>query len=661
LCPLAHRRGELDLLALDPPRPDLDGARLALDDFPRLQEALEGLGASFVPDALESTYGAGLDFVRRLGIRSSLRTPVVISGVSELVLAVSWQMVVSEPDPATIAVVRRFADQAGLALEQLERRRAQNELAARADATRRLQDVTAALSQAATSLDVSNTCLEHALAWVGAEAGFIVLNGPEGTRSVELVASSGYDDDELEAWRAFDLDADVPFAKAIASGEPIWALTPDEMAASTGVTEPRSCAWATLPLVTRLGARGALHLSLRHRREPTAAEREWLQALVSQCGQALERSGHYEEEQRLRLRAERLQGITALLSNAVTPTDVANVLAEEVAAAVDTTSIAVASLQEGEVTGVLASQGNGAEIVSTVFEPELGSGAAGARMLGGGRTVLLDFEDSARSGSPEVEEALARAQSKTLLLVPLVAGRRANGLLLAAWDRSIRLSADDRGIIEAFAGQAALALDRARQFESEQVVAETLQRSVLPVSLPHVDGVRMAARYLPGSEQLDVGGDWFDALQLPDGKLGLVVGDVVGKGVEAAASMSQLRNAIRAFSLERLKPPSVLARLNRLANEVLDTSFATVAYLVLDPASGVCRSRQQVTRRRSWRIPMDASTSSRPRGGFRWVPGSSRSTARRRSRYRQAPSCCSTRTASWSAGADPSMTASTTS
>ena len=96
----------LDLLAIDPPRPDLVETRLRLDDFPRLREAIEGLGSSFVPDVLETTYGEGFDFVRELGIRSSLRTPVVIAGSSELVLAISWQVVVSEPDQATIAVVR---------------------------------------------------------------------------------------------------------------------------------------------------------------------------------------------------------------------------------------------------------------------------------------------------------------------------------------------------------------------------------------------------------------------------------------------------------------------------------------------------------------------------------------------------------------------------
>jgi hypothetical protein len=103
----------LELLAIDPPHPDLVDTRLVLTDFPRLREAIDRLGTSFVPDVLESSYGTGNNFVRRLGIRSSLRAPVVISGISELVLAISWEVVVSEPDPATTAVVRRFADQAG--------------------------------------------------------------------------------------------------------------------------------------------------------------------------------------------------------------------------------------------------------------------------------------------------------------------------------------------------------------------------------------------------------------------------------------------------------------------------------------------------------------------------------------------------------------------
>ena len=128
----------------------------------------------------------------------------------ELVLAISWQVVVSRsPTTATLAVVRRFADQAGLALEQLERRRARGRRPSGAggvDAAAPGRD-RRALPVATTIVEVSNACLEHALASVGAEAGFVVLNGPAGTTTVEIVTSSGYDDDELAAWRELGPDS----------------------------------------------------------------------------------------------------------------------------------------------------------------------------------------------------------------------------------------------------------------------------------------------------------------------------------------------------------------------------------------------------------------------------------------------------------------------
>ena len=94
------------------------------------------------PMCLAEARGEGLERVRELGIRSSLRSPIVIGGRTELVLVVSWTTVIDEPDPTTIAIVRRFADQAGLAFEQLERRRAEERAAARADETERLLEMT---------------------------------------------------------------------------------------------------------------------------------------------------------------------------------------------------------------------------------------------------------------------------------------------------------------------------------------------------------------------------------------------------------------------------------------------------------------------------------------------------------------------------------------
>ncbi len=584
------RPDQLELLAIDPARAELTkGRRLPLGDFPRLTEAIRGLSTSFVQDVLQTTTGEGLDFVRELGIRSSLRTPVVISGASELVLAISWKVIVSEPDPATVAVVRRFADQAGLALEQLERRRAEAEVARQADATRRLQEVTAALSLATTPLDVSNTCLEHALASIGAEAGFVMLRGPDDT-TMEVVTATGYDDAELEAWRASTMDDDVPFARALGNGEPIWALSREEMSAFTALSEARSAGWITLPLMTRSGARGALHVSLRNPRVMSEAEREWLQTMVSQCGQALERSGSFAEEQRTRMRAERLQGMTALLSNALTPADVARVVVDEVSDAVEATSVVLATVEDGEITGTLLAERKAEEAdLSALLEKVLDGDTPSTLAIRSRRSILIHSGERNVHDFTRMRERMSELGLQALLYVPLVAARRTNAVLVIAWEQERRLAPDERALVEALAGQAAQALDRASHFESEQAIAETLQRSVLPVSLPRVEGVELAARYLPGSAQLDVGGDWFDALQLPNGRLGLVVGDVVGKGVQAAASMAQLRNAIRAFSVEPLKPSSVLSRLNRLAEDALDTSFATLAYMVLDPQASVCR------------------------------------------------------------------------
>jgi len=576
---------DIELMGMDPALPGTDeDSRLPLADFPRLRDALRGLGSSFIPDVLETTHGSGLEFVRKLGIRSSLRTPVVIGASSELILAISWKEIVSEPDPTTIVLARRFADQAGLALEQLQRRLAEAEIAAAAEAARQLQEVTAALSSSATALDVSKTCLDYALATIGAEAGFVVLTRTPDTRTVDLVASAGYDDGELNAWREQDLDADVPFARAISSAEAVWALSRSEMSAFGGLVEERSSAWVSIPLVTSRGARGALHLSFRTPPTISAAQRDWLVTMVGQCGQALERASLYEGERRTRLRAERLQGMTTLLSNAVSTGDVATVVCDEVAGAVEAGAVAVASVVDDDVVSILATSGGGEHLRSL-----LSQGGDGPCALAIGERRSLLFASGAELGAAFPESLLEPSAQGPVLVVPLVSARRANGVLVAAWDVERPVADDERALVEALAGQAAQALDRAARFESEQTIAETLQRSVLPRSLPRIDGIELAARYLPGSAELDVGGDWFDALHLPDGKVGLIVGDVVGKGVQAAATMAQLRNATRAYSVERLRPASVLLRLNRLADEVLETSFATLAYLLLDPETRVCK------------------------------------------------------------------------
>jgi PAS domain S-box-containing protein len=123
-------------------------------------------------------------------------------------------------------------------------------------------------------------------------------------------------------------------------------------------------------------------------------------------------------------------------------------------------------------------------------------------------------------------------------------------------------------------------------YQREHTIAETLQRSLLPERLPRIEGLEIAARYLPASRGAAIGGDWYDALELPDGRVALVVGDVVGHGLRAAAVMGQLRNAFRAYGLAESSPAEVMARVNRLVMSAEDEVMATVLYLVLDRENG---------------------------------------------------------------------------
>ena len=125
-----------------------------------------------------------------------------------------------------------------------------------------------------------------------------------------------------------------------------------------------------------------------------------------------------------------------------------------------------------------------------------------------------------------------------------------------------------------------------KEAEREHRIAETLQRSLLPEDLPATPDVAIAARYLPATADVEVGGDWYDVVGLPDGKFAIAIGDVAGHGVQAAAAMGQLRMALRAYALEALSPAQALERLNLLLHELQPKAMATLLYAHLDPESG---------------------------------------------------------------------------
>jgi PAS domain S-box-containing protein len=121
---------------------------------------------------------------------------------------------------------------------------------------------------------------------------------------------------------------------------------------------------------------------------------------------------------------------------------------------------------------------------------------------------------------------------------------------------------------------------------TERRRAEVLQRSFVPESLPQIPGVQLAARFEPGGTGVDVGGDWYDVLELEGGRIGVAIGDVAGRGIHAASLMSQLRNALRAYAFEQHPPAAALGHLNSLAWRREGVVMATLIYLVIDPGSG---------------------------------------------------------------------------
>jgi hypothetical protein len=201
------------------------------------------------------------------------------------------------------------------------------------------------------------------------------------------------------------------------------------------------------------------------------------------------------------------------------------------------------------------------------------------------RLILVGERKAASPDEPPSGSAKPPAGKETLALPLMVSGAQI-GTLTLRWPEGKRAERDDRSFLESLAGQCAIALERARLYERQRSTAAALQLSLLPTELPDARGIELAARFRPGAAEADVGGDWYDAFALPDGRLVLVVGDVMGKGVIAAAGMGRLRAALRALAFVDPLPEAVLRGLDRVfsATEEAD-QIATLVYLLINPAA----------------------------------------------------------------------------
>ena len=222
-------------------------------------------------------------------------------------------------------------------------------------------------------------------------------------------------------------------------------------------------------------------------------------------------------------------------------------------------------------------------------EPEAPTGAP--EVIRTGRSELYPEIDEAllRAGARDEEhlQIIRELQMSSAMVVPLRARDRTLGAITFIFAESGRqYSTHELELAEELGRRAGLALDHARLYEREHRTAETLQRALLPPTLPDIDGHELAARYLPGRAGDHVGGDWYDAFPLPDGRFGIAIGDIAGRGIVAAALMGQVRNGLRAYALKAPGPGAAMADLRAMSDRLEELVFATLTYIVYDARTG---------------------------------------------------------------------------
>jgi len=211
-----------------------------------------------------------------------------------------------------------------------------------------------------------------------------------------------------------------------------------------------------------------------------------------------------------------------------------------------------------------------------------GSGVAG-RVAAGGRPVIL-------SGEATQDAVLdhLRDPHRSTAGVPLRVDHEVLGVLTVS-TRVRDYDAHDLVLLELVADRVARAIRQSELYEAAREAALSLQRSLLPAALPTVPGLEAAARYRAGQDGTEVGGDWYDVLELPGERIGIIVGDCVGRGLPAAAVMGQLRSSARALLLTGAEPAVLLDELDSVAALIPDAYCTTVFLAIFDPRSGMVR------------------------------------------------------------------------
>jgi GAF domain-containing protein len=469
----------------------------------------------------------------------------------------------------------------------------------RAASTVQLGHLVQALSRAETADEVARVIAEAGAMAAGAEfANIAVANlGAGRPATANLYHASSLVEDVAQRYMVIGLDESTPLGTVLRSGGEVWlrslsdietrypSLLEDTVAAGLAST-------ASLALYGR-GRRviGAMGVAWAQAQAFTDAQQDEVRVVARLAADALGRAQMLEAERAARERTERLQRtMTALVASAS--------LAEVTAAVfqhglppfgASAARLALVDQQQPDLlvtvkeVGFPEPAGAGWEALPVSVPSPWREAAATAA------TVYLPTPEDLAARYPDAYQVLIRSGYRAWAALPLRSGGRMLGVLALAFPKPHPIDdGPDQIILTALGSAVADALSRAIQHDIDRDLVMSVQRSLLPEALPEHPEVRLGARYLPAETRYGIGGDWYDAVLLPGGRILLLVGDVAGHGLKAAITMGQMRSAARALAPTH-GPAALLDALDQFAGSGPDVLSATAAVAVIDPAQRTLR------------------------------------------------------------------------
>jgi GAF domain-containing protein len=457
----------------------------------------------------------------------------------------------------------------------------------------RLGRVTAELAAARDVETVTDIVVSHAADALGAAVASLSLLTADGT-ALSLTGMRGAQAGAAERWATYPLTAAVPAVEAVRTGRPVIVIGRRELEARypdlAGQT-PEERSVVCVPL--RLGREsiGAIGLAFPGRRGPDERELAFLGAFADTCAQALDRMRALAAAQDAAVKLTFLAEASAELASSLDyPTTLARVARLAVPTLADWCAVEVLDggrLRTLAVAHVDPAKVALAEELQRRYPSDPGAATGPANVV---RTKVSEVypeitDEMVVAGARDAEHLRVSRELglRSALVVPLLArGRVLGALTFVTAESGRRYDSADLAFAEDLARRGAVAIDNANLYSDTHEAATRLQRAILPESPPAVPGWELAVDHRAAG-RTELGGDFYDAVPLPGDRLAVVVGDVMGRGVHAAAAMAQMRAALRACIAANPAPQSVLTTLDRMFGLFDIAQLVTLVYVVLDP------------------------------------------------------------------------------